>query len=137
MNPIKYIAVHCSATKELQDYKAEDIDRWHRQRGFNQIGYHYVVDIDGTIETGRPEHTAGAHVQGYNTCSIAVCYIGGLDARGQPKDTRTPAQIEALTTLLSRLKKQYPGAIIQGHRDFPGVNKACPCFNAKNEYKNL
>lgn len=150
MRNIKYIIVHCSATAEGRDFHAKDIDRWHRHRGFNSIGYHYVVDLDGKIEAGRPESQVGAHCQGYNSVSIGVCYIGGLAKDGKtPKDTRTPAQKRALIDLLRKLKKQYPGARICGHRDLsPDLNhdgkiepaewvKACPCFNAEEEYAKL
>jgi len=150
MRNIKYIIVHCSATAEGRDFHAKDIDRWHRHRGFNSIGYHYVVDLDGKIEAGRPESQVGAHVYGHNANSIGVVYVGGVAKDGKtPKDTRTPAQKRALIDLLRKLKKQYPGARICGHRDLsPDLNhdgkiepaewvKACPCFNAEEEYAKL
>lgn len=140
---VKYIAIHCSATKEGKDYHATDIDKWHRERGFKKIGYHYVITLDGIIEQGRKLDEVGAHVQGYNSVSLGVCYIGGLDENGKPKDTRTEAQKQTLIDLLTILRGEYPDAIIQGHRDFsPDVNgdgiitpdefiKDCPCFDAK------
>lgn len=137
MREIKFIVLHCSATKEGQNFQASDIDRFHRQRGFQKIGYHYLVTLEGTIQKGREEIETGAHVRGHNSNSIGVCYIGGLDGKGNPKDTRTASQKKALLSLLSHLKNKYPRAIIQGHRDFPGVRKACPCFDAKKEYQNL
>ena len=150
MRNIKYIIVHCSATAEGRDFHAKDIDRWHRHRGFNSIGYHYVVDLDGKIEAGRPESQVGAHCQGYNSVSIGVCYIGGLAKDGKtPKDTRTPAQKRMLNDLLRKLVKQFPGSQICGHRDLsPDLNhdgkiepnewvKACPCFDAEEEYKDI
>lgn len=135
---IHYLVVHCSATPEDREHTSKDIDLWHRQRGFNEIGYNYIVRLDGTIEDGRDVDKIPAHVEGHNKDSIGICYIGGVDKNTlQPKDTRTTAQKEALVKLLKELKKLYPEAVIQGHRDFAGVKKACPCFNAKDEYKNI
>jgi len=135
MRTIKEIIVHCSATKEGINFHAKDINLWHKQRGWKCIGYHYVIDLDGTVERGRDEASIGAHVTGHNRYSIGVCYIGGLDVNGKPKDTRTPAQKSALLDSLFLLKQKYPKAVIYGHRDF--ANKACPCFDAKTEYSNL
>lgn len=135
---IKYLVVHCSATPEGRAHTAKDIDTWHRQRGFNEIGYNYVILLDGTVEIGRDVDKIPAHVEGHNKESIGICYIGGIDKNTlQPKDTRTKEQKEALVKLLKELKELYPNAVIQGHRDFPKVNKACPCFSAKDEYKNI
>lgn len=135
---IKYLVLHCSATPEGRNHTAKDIDLWHRQRGFDGIGYNYIIRLDGTVEEGRDVNKIPSHVKGYNKESIGICYIGGIDKNTlQPKDTRTPAQKEALKKLLIELKKMYPQAEILGHRDFPNVAKACPCFNAKIEYKNL
>lgn len=136
MRTINEIIVHCSATPEGKDFTIADIDRWHRQRGFTKIGYHYVIYRDGTIHVGRNESEVGAHCLGHNQNSIGICYIGGLSSDGKtPKDTRTDAQKKALTTLLQALKKKYPSASIHGHRDF--AKKACPSFDATKEYMNL
>lgn len=136
MRVINEIIVHCSATAEGKDFNVADIDRWHRARGWAGCGYHYVVKLDGTVQTGRDESVAGAHCYGHNAHSIGVCYIGGLAADGTtPKDTRTTAQKAALRALLVRLKKKYPAATIHGHRDFAA--KACPSFDATTEYKAL
>nr|DAS34860.1 MAG TPA: endodeoxyribonuclease I [Caudoviricetes sp.] len=136
MRTINEIIVHCSATQEGKDFTIADIDRWHRQRGFTKIGYHYVIYRDGTIHVGRNESEVGAHCLGHNQNSIGICYIGGLSSDGKtPKDTRTDAQKKALTTLLQALKKKYPSASIHGHRDF--AKKACPSFDATKEYMNL
>lgn len=133
---ITEIIVHCSATPEGRDVSATDIDCWHRQRGFACIGYHYVVRLDGKVETGRAEDKIGAHCLGHNANSIGVCYIGGYasDCR-TPKDTRTAAQKAALRQLLATLRERYPGAVVHGHRDFAA--KACPCFDATAEYASL
>ncbi len=135
---IKYLVVHCSATPEGREHTAKDIDLWHKQRGFNEIGYNYVIRLDGTIETGRDVDKIPAHVEGFNKESIGICYIGGVDKNTlKAKDTRTKEQKRSLLKLLMELKKLYPTAKILGHRDFPKVNKACPSFDAKNEYENL
>lgn len=136
MRKINEIIVHCAATPEGKDFKAADIDRWHRQKGWDGIGYHHVVDLDGTVEPGRPESKVGAHCLKHNTNSIGVVYVGGLASDGKtPKDTRTPQQKAALIKLLTELKHRYPGATIHGHRDFAA--KACPSFDATTEYKNI
>ena len=124
-----------SATKEGNKISATTIDRWHKDRGWRCIGYHYVVRIDGSIEYGRPVQNIGAHVKGRNKHSIGVCYIGGLDADMEPKDTRTQEQKESLLDLLKTLKRLHPNATIHGHREF--ANKACPCFDANKEYCNI
>ena len=135
MRTIKEIIVHCADTPEGRDDKAADIKRWHKAQGWKDIGYHYVIDLDGTIEPGRPLETAGAHCTGHNANSIGVCYIGGCDAKMQPKDTRTDEQKAALLLLLKYLVAKYPGAKIYGHKDF--AQKACPSFDAKKEYEEL
>ena len=135
MRAINEIIIHCSATKEGNKISATTIDRWHKDRGWRCIGYHYVVRIDGSIEYGRPVQDIGAHVKGKNKHSIGVCYIGGLDANMEPKDTRTRDQKESLLCLLKTLKRLHPDATIHGHRDF--ANKACPCFDANKEYCNI
>lgn len=153
MNNIDSIIIHCSATKAGQDFKAKDIDHMHRARGFNQIGYHFVINLDGTIEEGRPLTVEGAHcnTQGssgvsYNKHSIGICYIGGLDTNGQATDTRTDAQKQSMRELVMNLKQKYPIIEILGHRDTsPDLNdngivepsewiKMCPCFDAAAEF---
>lgn len=136
MRTINEIIVHCSATPEGRPTTVGDIRSWHKQRGFKDIGYHYVVYLDGSIHAGRPESAIGAHCTGHNRNSIGVCYIGGVakDCK-TPKDTRTEAQKRALVLLLKELKRRYPRAKIYGHRDFAA--KACPSFDARKEYANL
>lgn len=153
MNKIDSIVIHCSATNEGVEYKAADIERWHKQRGFKQIGYNYVIDLDGTVEIGRPLTMDGAHCntaglsgKSYNTHSIGICYIGGLDKDGKAKDTRTDKQKESLRTLVYRLIEKYPIIDVLGHRDAsPDLNgngkidksewiKMCPCFDVRAEF---
>ncbi len=127
MRKIDKIILHCSATPEGHDYTVADIDRWHRERGFNGIGYHYVIYLDGTVNPGRSIERIGAHCIGQNSNSIGICYIGGVTTDGKtPKDTRTPAQRKALRELVDTLRKKYPGATVHGHYEF--ANKACPSF---------
>ncbi len=136
MRKINEIIVHCTATAEGKNFHAADIDRWHKQKGWSGIGYHYVVDLDGTVEPGREESKVGAHCTGHNTNSIGVVYVGGVATDGKTaKDTRTPLQKAALVKLLTELKHRYPNAAIHGHRDFAA--KACPSFDATAEYKNI
>lgn len=134
---IKYIVVHYTATKEGADFTAKDIDGWHKNQGWSEIGYNYVVRLNGVVELGRDVDKIPAQVKGYNSNAIGVVYVGGIDEKGNPKDTRTPKQKEALLKLLKELKKLYPKAIIQGHRDFPKIAKACPSFDAKKEYESI
>lgn len=135
---ITEIIVHCSATPEGKDYTVNDIRRWHKQQGWSDIGYHYVVYRNGHIEPGRDVDISGAHCEGHNAYSIGVCYIGGVARDGKtPKDTRTLAQKAALLSLLTDLKMMYPQARIVGHRDYDTKGKACPSFDAKMEYKKI
>lgn len=133
---INEIIVHCSATAEGKDFTIDDIKRWHLARGFSDIGYHYIIYRDGSINKGRDESKIGAHCTGHNSNSIGVCYIGGCAADGKtPKDTRTEAQKNSLLKLLSELKKKYPKTKVYPHYKFAA--KACPSFNAEEEYKNI
>lgn len=132
MRRIDKIILHCSATPEGKHFTVADIDRWHRERGWKGIGYHYVIYLDGSIHKGRPEEIIGAHCSGQNAYSIGICYIGGLDAFGKAKDTRTPAQRKALRELVSDLKTRYPAATVHGHNEF--AKKDCPCFNVQDEF---
>ncbi len=134
MRHITLIVIHCSAVKPDQQSSAAQIDSWHRQRGFHLgIGYHYVIRRDGTLEMGRPEYMVGAHCKNHNQHSIGVCYEGGLNARGDPADTRTPQQRETLRQLINELRERYPKAIVVGHHNLNPL-KACPCFDAIKEF---
>ena len=138
MRTITLIIIHCSAVRPDQTSSAAQIDTWHRQRGFHLgIGYHYVIRRDGSIEPGRPEWLTGAHCQNHNAHSIGICYEGGYDARGQPADTRTPAQKVAMRTLLEELHGRYPKALIVGHHDL-NPQKSCPCIpDVVHEYADI
>lgn len=133
---VRYIIVHCSATPLRRDIGVSEIRRWHRSQGWNDIGYHYVVRLDGTIEAGRSTTLPGAHCKGLNHCSIGVCYVGGvLEDFKTPADTRTPRQKEALLKLIAQLLIRFPNAEVRSHHDFAA--KACPCFDATAEYGHL
>lgn len=134
MRAINRIIIHCSATPEGKDYTVDTIRKWHKQKGYSDIGYHYVIYRDGSIMKGRPLEKIGAHTVGYNTGSIGICYIGGLakDCK-TPKDTRTKEQKESLLKLVHSLKEQFPNATMHGHNEFAA--KACPSFNVQEWYK--
>ena len=154
---IDYIAIHCTATPEGQDLTVEQIRKQHKKQGWSDIGYHYIIYRDGTVNVGRDVNIAGAHVNGYNANSIGISYVGGLEPQRpgvaynklKAKDTRTEAQKASLLALLMDLRKLYPKATIQGHRDFsPDLNhngtiepsewiKDCPSFDAKRAYRNI
>ena len=137
MRKIDKIIIHCSATREGQDIPVETIRKWHVDgRGWSDIGYHFYIDINGKIWKGRDIQKIGAHCSGNNRSSIGICYCGGVEADGKtPKDTRTESQKESLLSVLKTLKAMFPDASIYSHNEF--ANKACPSFNATNEYKGL
>jgi N-acetyl-anhydromuramyl-L-alanine amidase AmpD len=138
MRTITLLVILCSAVRPDQTSSAAQIDIWHRRQGWKLgIGYHYVVRRDGQIEPGRPEWMVGAHCKNHNAHSIGICYEGGLDARGQPADTRTLEQKLAMVQLLEVLHRKYPKALIVGHHDL-NPHKACPCIaNVAKEYAAL
>lgn len=136
---ITEVIVHCAATPEGKPFTVDDVRRWHRQKGWTDVGYHYVIGLRGELWLGRDVDIQGAHCAagGHNRKSIGVCYIGGVARDGKtPKDTRTPEQKATLLKLLMDLRKLYPGMRIYGHHDFER-GKACPSFDAKNEYRNI
>lgn len=141
---VEYLVVHCSATQPTQDIGRDEIDRWHKQRGWSGIGYHFVIRRNGLIERGRPldddslleTPEVGAHVEGFNSKSVGVCLVGGVDDLLRPERNFTPAQYTALETLLLMLADQFAGAEVRGHRDFPGVAKSCPSFDVQAWWAN-
>jgi N-acetylmuramoyl-L-alanine amidase len=135
MRDIKYIVIHCTATQP-NTKKESILSYWKNTLKWKSVGYHRLIDANGVIhELAKYEQTTNG-VKGYNSESIHFSYIGGIDESGRPKDTRTLKQKESLLYLVKQAKKQFPNAIVQGHRDF-GANKACPSFDAKNEYKAI
>lgn len=136
MRTISKIIVHCSATPEGRDVSAAEITRWHKEKGYQTIGYHYVIRLDGSVERGRAEEAVGAHCVGQNQTSIGVCLIGGLALDGKTaKDTRTPAQTASLIRLLKELKDRYQTATVHGHNEF--AQKACPSFDVQKWLKTV
>jgi N-acetylmuramoyl-L-alanine amidase len=132
MRNINKIIIHCSATPEGRDVKIATIRDWHKLKGWSDIGYHYVIELDGSIQSGRPIEIIGAHTIGQNKGSIGICYVGGMNANmEEPKDTRTPAQKESLIKLINKLKAKYSNITIHGHNEYAA--KACPSFNVKSE----
>ena len=141
------LVVHCSATRASQNIGVREITQWHLQRGFDTIGYHYVIRRDGDLETGRPENVIGAHVKGHNARSVGICMVGGVDNADKPSNNFTAAQFVALHELLLQLRKRHPNARILGHRDLsPDLNKdgkitpneyikACPSFDVETWLK--
>lgn len=147
MRTIKYIAIHCTASHQSQTI--ESLRQEFLRKGWTNPGYHYVVSPDGKITQLLDEDKVSNGVKGYNSVTINVAYIGGIDINGKPIDNRTEEQKQSLRSLLKLLHNKYPTAVIQGHRDFsPDLNhdgritsneyiKACPCFDAKAEYANI
>ena len=133
---IKEIIVHCTATPEGRIETVQSIRNMHKAKGWSDIGYHYLIGLNGECWEGRNVNLIGAHCEGHNSNSIGVCYVGGVDKKMKAKDTRTEKQKDALVALLKDLRKLYPKAKIYGHHDF-NKGKSCPCFDAKNEYKNI
>lgn len=128
---IKYLVLHCSATRCNRDYTEAMLLRDHLARGFRKVGYHFYVRKDGTTTQHRFLLEVGAHARPYNRCSIGICYEGGLNEQGKPTNTLTAAQHESIADLLTILHRLFPKAKVVGHRDLPGTTpKACPCFDA-------
>ncbi|BDD13138.1 N-acetylmuramoyl-L-alanine amidase (plasmid) [Fulvitalea axinellae] len=136
MRNIRKIVVHCSATPATMDIGRDEIDRWHRERKFNGIGYHLVIRRNGRLERGRAMEKSGAHAKGYNSESVGVCLVGGTDSAGKAERNFTPRQYARLAEVLKGLQLVFPDAEVLGHRDLPGVAKACPCFDVKEWWKS-
>ena len=135
---VRWLVIHCTATREDRDYTALQLLNDHRLRGFRTVGYHLYIRRNGVVTQHRPLLEVGAHCRPYNRCSIGICYEGGLDPQGRPKDTRTPQQKEQLLSLLVRLKQLFPQARVRGHCEMRGATpKACPCFLPSAEYAHL
>lgn len=131
MRKINWLVIHTAATRPSMDIGAKEIRSWHKARGWSDIGYHYVIRRDGRVEKGRPDARVGAHVSGYNRDSLGICLVGGVNENLVPENNYTEAQWQSLENLLHKLSQKYPEAYVRGHRDFPGVHKACPCFDAE------
>ncbi|RJF92980.1 N-acetylmuramoyl-L-alanine amidase [Sphingomonas cavernae] len=138
MDPEKIhsLTIHCAATPEGRDVKAATISKWDQEK-FGQTSYHHVVELDGTAVRTLSDDQRGAHTGGANTGNIGICYVGGVDAKMNAKDTRTAAQRATLARLVREYRERYPGIIVRGHRDWPGVKKACPSFDVAAWLKSV
>ena len=135
---VSYLIIHCSATREDRDYTPEQLKHDHLQRGFIDVGYHYYIRKDGSVTQHRRLNEVGAHCRPFNRCSIGICYEGGLDTNGKPKDTRTLKQRATLIGLLLDLHRKFPKAVIRGHNEMPGaIPKVCPVYKPSKEYAYL
>ena len=133
MRNINEIIIHCTATPRGRNVTVDEIRTCHvKQNGWSDIGYHYIIYIDGSVHRGRAEEQVGAHCLGHNAHSIGIAYVGGIEANGTPADTRTDAQKVSLKNLVKSLLKKYPRATVHGHNEFAA--KACPSFNVKSEF---
>lgn len=130
---IDKIIIHCTATPEGREVDVDEIRKWHKARGWRDVGYHYVIKLNGIVQLGRHVDEIGSHTKGHNSNSIGVVYAGGLDAdTREAKNTRTIMQDIAFVYLLRHLKDQYPDATLHGHNEFS--NKACPSFDVQKQY---
>ena len=130
---VKYLVLHCTAGQPNQTTKSI-LDYWKNNLKWKSVGYHYLINADGSVEQLAQESQVTNGVAGFNSVSIHISYKGGIDSQGKPKDTRTEAQKQSILKILKELRVKFPKAKIQGHRDFPNVKKACPSFDAKKEY---
>jgi N-acetylmuramoyl-L-alanine amidase len=134
---VDHLVVHCAATPPSMDIGAKEIDLWHRQRGWNGIGYHFVIRRNGVVEAGRATDIVGSHAVGFNLRSLSFCLIGGVDkagAEGKPAANFTSEQLASLRDLLTAWLKVWPKAEVVGHRELPSRHarlKACPSFDVK------
>ena len=136
MRTIKYLVVHCTATPHST--KIESIERyWRENLKWVNKGYHRCIKANGEVVTLAPDEAICNGVAGYNSVSLHVSYIGGINFHGDPIDNRTQGQKDALSMVLHEWRAKYPTAKILGHRDFPKVAKACPSFNAVAEYAHI
>jgi N-acetylmuramoyl-L-alanine amidase len=141
MRELNRIILHCSATKEGREYSVETIRKWHtdpkpKGRGWSDIGYHYVIHLDGSVSQGRPLDRSGAHTKGHNADTVGICYIGGIDLEGKPNDTMTPEQNKAFRMLVLSLRTLFDADMtIHGHNEFSA--KACPCFIVKEKFSDM
>ena len=138
------IVIHCAATPPSMDIGVEEIRRWHLKKGWTDIGYHYVIRRDGTVEVGRNNRVQGAHAKGYNHESVSICLVGGV-AEEKPKgakyapaeDNFTPIQYRRLYELIKEMQAMFPDAALLGHRDLPNISKDCPSFDVRRWFSAL
>ena len=136
LKSVKFLVIHCVANRCNRPFSVENLIACGKAK-YGQCSYHYYFRYDGSVIPLLPENVQGVHARGYNYCSLGIVYEGGLDENGNPADTRTEAQKASLVALLRSLKENYPAAKIVGHRELPGVHKACPCYYPSKEYADL
>jgi N-acetyl-anhydromuramyl-L-alanine amidase AmpD len=136
LGAVRFLTIHCGATPEGRDVTADSIARWDIDR-FGQESYHQIITLDGVAHRRLADTVKGAHVGGANTGNIGICYVGGVDKAMTAKDTRTPAQTAALARLVAEYRAKYPGIVVRGHNEWPGVAKACPSFSVASWLKTL
>lgn len=125
-----YIVIHCAFTKPEMDIGAKEIDQWHRDRGFEKIGYQDVIRRNGQVEVGRDSDEVGAHVQGFNSESVGICMVGGMDKKNRPENNFTEDQFKSLRRLVKFYMTKYPKAMVVGHYELD-PKKPCPCFDVQ------
>lgn len=131
MTPV-YLTIHCAATQNLSSITVDTIRKWHTDKGWRDIGYHFVIETDGSIKHGRPLNQQGAHVYGQNRDNVGICLVGGVDKNNKPEDNFTEAQMLSLKLLVKGFQSSYDIKEVLGHRDWPNVAKDCPCFDVKS-----
>lgn len=136
MKDVTQIIIHCSATPKSMNIGVAEIREWHLDRGWNDVGYHFIIRRDGTLEEGRDLSTPGAHARGHNSHSWGICLVGGIDAEGNAEFNYTNEQMKTLGETLDLLNQLSPEAEVVGHRDLPNVHKACPCFDVRAWLEN-
>jgi N-acetylmuramoyl-L-alanine amidase len=136
LGPVRFLTIHCAATPESRDVPAAEIAKWDIAK-FGQESYHQIVTLDGVAHRRLADTVKGAHVGGANTGNIGICYVGGVDKAMRPKDTRTESQKATLARLVNEYRARYPGLVVRGHNEWPGVAKACPSFDVSEWLKSL
>lgn len=135
LGPVKFLTIHCAATPEGRNNSADEVRKWDIER-FGQASYHWVIELSGNAVRHLSDKEKGVHVAKANTGNIGICYVGGMDkAFKNPKDTRTTAQKKKLADLVRTYQDLYPGIVVRGHNEWPGVAKACPSFDVSEWLK--
>ena len=132
MRKLDRIILHCTATPEGRHVDVDTIRVWHKARGWSDVGYHFIIYIDGSVHSGRDVSKTGAHVAGHNATTIGVVYVGGTDAAGKAKDTMNAAQETAFVNLVKHLRDEYGPLTLHGHNEYAA--KACPSFKVKDKF---
>lgn len=135
MRTINRVILHCTATPPSMDIGVKQVDEWHKAKGWDGCGYHFVIRLNGEIEYGRPIDKFGAHVKGHNSDSIGVAYVGGVNEEHDPEDTMYDCQETSFVDLYISLCTVLGPLSLHGHNEF--ANKACPSFRVKDKFPDL